>query len=272
MHGIDFLYRFSTSAMNDELLVDSVFIPDAGVCACCGRAEREWLRQEAVYYSKDRIKEIHCIPCHALFHGSTQFLGIERTIQGSDGLVEVPGKLGMLSTCALLVTRTETIIYSGEGYIKKLELAKNPFYKVQRATGFSQVMALLELNPEPPFLFISDLGRKKSELVENLKITTRHDEWNLCSAEGVSTINPQLVTELIEKIRSVEEDEKIIQAWLKAICHVSNGYIPSNDKSVEALTRKSPAFRRNVFPLLPDDPYQRIDTLRCVEHLMGYMR
>ena len=257
MHGVDFLYRYATSAMDDELLVES-FAPTASVhCACCGRISAEWLRPEAVISCIYQRDVTHCIPCYSLFHGSGKYLGIERGV--------VPGKIGMLATCALLVTKAGATIFTGESYAEKLSVATSPFLSVQRATGFAQTLALLNTDPKPPFLFISDLGRKKEALVANLRVTTDARRWFICSAKEVNTLMPTTVRKVFDTIQRSGFPENIVLQWLDAIWRVATGGIAANDRRVVDLSERLPEFRRTILPLLPNDPYQRIDSVRIVQ-------
>lgn len=264
MHGVDFLYRYATSAMDDELLVNC-FTPSALVhCACCGRISSQWLRPEAVVSFIYRRDVTHCIACYSLFHGSKKYWGIER----GDGERAIPGKLGMLATCALLVTPTETIIFTGESYAKKLTAAQSPFFSLQRVTGFAQTLALFELDPQPPFLFISDLGRKKEALVANLRVTTDAQRWFICSAKEQNTLMPTAVKNVFEAIQRSGFPEAVVLQWLDALWRVATGGIAANDRRVIELSARLPAFRRDILPLLPHDPYQRVDSLRIVQKWM----
>ena len=257
MHGVDFLYQYATSAMDGELLVES-FVPTASVhCACCGRISAEWLRPEAVVSRIYRRDVTHCIPCYSLFHGSRKYLGIERGV--------VPGKLGMLATCALLVTKTGATIFTGESYAEKLSVATSPFFSVQRVTGFAQTLALININPKPPFLFISDLGRKKEALVANLRVTTDARRWYICSAKEINTLMPTTVKRLFDAIHCSGFPEAIVLQWLDALWRVATGGIAANDRRVVELSERLPEFRREILPLFPNDPYQRIDSVRIVQ-------
>lgn len=257
MHGVDFLYQYATSAMDDELLAKS-FVPEVSVrCACCGRISAEWFRQETVVSHIYRRDVTHCIPCYSLFHGSKKYLGTERGV--------VPGKLGMLATCALLVTKTGTTIFTGESYAEKLSMATSPFFAVQPVTGFAQILALLNTDPKPPFLFISDLGRKKEALVTNLRVTIDARRWFICSAKEVNTLMPATVKKVFDAIRRSGFPEKIVLQWLDALWRVATGGIAANDRRVKDLSDRLPEFRREILPLFPNDPYQRIDSVRIVQ-------
>lgn len=261
MHGVDFLYQYATSSMNDELLTHC-FIPASLIhCACCGRISSDWLRPEAVVSHIYRRDVVHCIACYSLFHGSKKYLGIER----GEGDRAIPGKLGMLATCALLVTKAETVIFTGENYAKKLAVAQSPFFSLRYATGFAQTLLLLDLDPEPPFLFIADLGRKKEALVANLQVTTDARRWFICSAKEQNILMPNTVKNVFAAIQCSGFPDAVVSQWLDVLWRVATGGIAANDRRVVELSERLPAFRRDILPLLPNDPYQRIDSLRIVQ-------
>lgn len=265
MHGIDFLYRYATSAMDDELIAES-FVPAMPVhCACCNRFSTEWPRPEAVRSRIYQRDVIHCLPCYSLFHGSKKYLGIERGF----GERAVPGKLGMLQTCALLVATTKVIIFTGDNYAEKLSVAEAPFFSLHRATGFAQIIALLDINPEPPFLFISDLGRKKEALVANLRVTTDPRRWFICSAKELGILMPNSVKNLFDVIKRSSLPEAIVMQWLDVLWKVATGGIAADDRKVLELSTRAPEFRREILPLFPQDPYQRIDSVRIVQKWLG---
>jgi hypothetical protein len=273
MHAVDFLYRYATSAMDDELLAAS-FLPrdEILVCACCGRLSSAWYRPEAVRSVIYRQPVAHCLPCYALFHGSKKYLGIERTAKSLEGARAIPGKLGMLATCALLVTTEKVIIFTGENYAQKIAQAQAPFFSLRRATGIAQIVALLEINPQPPFLFISDLGRRKEPLVANLRVTAQKESWYLCSADKTETLHPNVLANLIDAIERSAMPADLISQWLSSLWRVATGGMAADDSSIIELSECLPDFRRRILPLFPHDPYQRIDCVRLVQTWMEAQR
>lgn len=265
MDGIDFLWQQATCQMADEMpLLDSRVSDDAISCYCCGRQSSEWavpdygLRVDSYILMEVPI----CAPCNALFHGSYRFMGIEK---GSPEKPGAAGKLGMLVGCGLLVTQKQRLLLTNPGWDKRLRVATQPIFELRQVSGRGALdyalNFIMELDQDEfPLLYISDLGRKKAELVANLKLTHSKAQIYVCSSDAAYRLNMAIV----QAIRTLQENDKScwkkLEGFISKGCH---GLIAPNDPGLHEFLSGNPdalAIARS----LPADPHEKLQLMRIV--------
>ncbi|MGO0305848.1 hypothetical protein ACTL6P_04410 [Endozoicomonas acroporae] len=265
MDGIDFLWQQVTSQMADEMqLVDSRANDDAISCYCCGRPSGEWgvpyyqLRVDTYLQTDVPI----CAPCNALFHGSYRYMGIEK---GTPEKPLVPGKLGMLVGCGLIVTQQRNLLLTNPGWDKRLRVATQPLFELHQVSGIGAMEYACHLigglsEEAFPLLYISDIGRKKAELVTNLKLTLSKAQIQVCSGELVFRTN----TELLDAIREMQQADK--SGWKKLerfIVNGCHGRIAPSDEGLHAFLSDNPEALA-IARRLPADPHEKLQLMKIV--------
>ena len=120
---------------------------------------------------------------------------------------------------------------------------------------------ILELDQDAfPLLYISDLSRKKAELVSNLKLTYGKEQIYVCSADATYRQN----TRLLQMIRTLQAEDK--SSWKKLAgfivkgCH---GLVAPNDPELHEFLTANPealAIARHS----PADPHEKLQLMRVV--------
>ncbi len=262
MDGIDFLWLHATHPMADEIqLLDANDSDEPISCYCCGRPSSEWavplyqLRLDSYLQLDVPI----CAPCNALFHGSYQYMGIEK---GTPEKPTAAGKLGMLVGCGLLVTQQQKILFTNPGWDKRLKTASKPIFEQHQVSGKGALdyalKLILELEDQAfPILYIADLGRKKAELVANLRLTISKASINICSADSAWRLN----TGLMQSIRTMQEQDK--SGWKKLSTFIfkgCHGQIAPNDPGVHEFLSDNPEALA-IARRLPADPHEKLQIL-----------
>lgn len=265
MDGIDFLWLQATNQMADEMQLLNANDSDEPIsCYCCGRPSGQWAEPYYLLRIDNYIKlDVPiCAPCNALFHGSYQYLGLEK---GTPEKPTAAGKLGMLVGCGLVVTQQQKLLLTNPGWDKRLRAAVTPIFELQQVSGKSALdfalNFILELDQDAfPLLYISDLGRKKAELVSNLTLTHHKEQIYVCSADATYRLN----TRLLHAIRTMQAEDK--SSWKKLegfIAKGCQGLIAPNDPGLHEFLTANPealAIARH----LPADPHEKLQLMRVV--------
>ena len=265
MDGIDFLWLHATHPMADEMQLLNANDSDESIsCYCCGRPSNDWavplyqLRLDSYIQLNVPI----CAPCNALFHGSYQYMGIEK---GTPEKPTAAGKLGMLVGCGLLVTQQQKILLTNPGWDKRLKTASKPIFEQHQVSGKGALdyalNFIMELGNEAfPLLYIADLGRKKAELVANLRLTISRASINICSADSAWRLN----TGLMQSIRTMQQHDKAgwkkLEGYIFKSCH---GQIAPNDDGLHAFLNTH-AEALTIARSLPADPHNKLQLLRVL--------
>ncbi|NQZ49648.1 MAG: hypothetical protein HRT95_05515 [Moritella sp.] len=262
MDPIDYLWTRLTEPLGAEMVLQEINGEDV-TCYCCDRKSQYWASGKYVNRQDSYLKmEVPvCAPCNALFLG-TQRLGIEK------GTQEKPagfGKLGMLAGCGLIVTAKESIILTNPGWHKRISYSDNVLCRLEMVSGksaFEYIVALMKtLEPADfPVLYISDLGRKKAELVKNLVYTTDSKVLIACSANGAARIDLALLDELQ---KFAVNDKKSWTKFKRFINDASHGRISPSDEKLQEFMAISPESLR-LARLLPADPHEKLALMRIV--------
>lgn len=250
MHGIDFLYRYLTRRLVSEFALQESDSNDA--CNCCGRASSDWLEpdKKTVGSYSGQI-EIHCLSCQCLYHGSFDKIGHE----GFRGSSPVAMKLGMLKGCGLLLTTEKSILYAPGKYFQKFKEAKDSIFdEIIDLGGKRVILDVLDRKPAPPYLFISNFGVKKKELVQNLKVTDTLRNLLVCSDAECIEI-PFAFLEFQKSLsQAAAKDSK---AWLELFKRSCSNYLTVDEVAkLNDITVKYPGISLAVRKL-PEDPHLR---------------
>ncbi|WP_419834087.1 hypothetical protein [Endozoicomonas atrinae] len=261
MDCIDFLWNRVTHAMAEEMKLREA---ENETCYCCNRHSSQWIdpRYEWRVDSYIRLEVPICAPCNALFHGSYQFLGIEK---GTEEKPVAPGKLGMLVGCGLIVTQTKAILLTNPGWDKRLRAAKRPLFTMVQVSGKSAAeYAITTIRSLPdaafPLLYISDIGRKKAELIQHMEYSLSRDLIYSCSSDPAIKMDMQLIDTMRALATSNKSGWKKLERFIFNACH---GRIAPNDAGLREFLLGWPealAFAQK----LPADPHEKLKLLRCV--------
>ncbi|WP_419533469.1 hypothetical protein [Endozoicomonas sp.] len=263
MDCIDFIWMKVTHAMAGEMSLQPV--TEEQTCYCCARRSRHWAvpLYESRVDSYIRLEVPICAPCNALFHGSYHYLGIDR------GTVEkpiAPGKLGLLVGCGLIVSQTRTLLLANPGWAKRLQSAEQPLFEnVVQASGKAAMEYAIETirelpESEFPLVYIHDIGRKKTELVQQLEYTPSRELIIACSPEPPIKLDMRLIDDL----RSLATRDKKTWTTLRLLiidhCY---GRIAPNDKPLQIFLANHPQARA-LAQRLPVDPHEKLQLMRAV--------
>lgn len=257
MHPVDFLYLHATQIVKDHLPQPENITE--GACHDCGRPAGQWLTPNEGCLGKDGYNQQyqHCVACESLYHGHESVTGIERkTKTGSD----VPQKFGMLASAALLVTEEGSTLLASRKILDKLP-ASFPIRAVE-ATGRNVLRWVLETPPTYPCLFISDLGRKKTELIQNLRLSYCPEEFYLCSANELGCINLDALGKAREAITDWPAND--INVWRSIVRDLAIGKRAPADTDVLSFWEANPD-KAAVARLLPANPHAKLTMLGLID-------
>ncbi|MBO9496933.1 hypothetical protein J7438_23000 [Thalassotalea sp. G20_0] len=149
------------------------------------------------------------------------------------------------------------------GWDKRLRVATRPLFELHQVSGKGAMEyachLITELSEEAfPLLYISDIGRKKAELVANLKLTLSKAQIQVCSGELVYRIN----TELLQAIREMQQADKSgcnkLQGFIVNSCH---GRIAPDDEGLHTFLSANPEALA-IARRLPADPHEKLQLIR----------
>lgn len=257
MHPVDFLYQHATHIVKDHL-PEPEALP-TGICHDCGRPVSQWLIPGRGCTGKDGYSQAyqHCIACESLYHGHESVLGVERQSSGGGS---VPQKFGMMASAALLVTEEGGTLLASNKILNKLP-ATFPLNTVE-ATGRGVLRWILENPPTYPCLFISDLGRKKTELIQNLRLSYSADEFYLCSANELGCINLDALATVRKGVADWPASD--IKAWRFLMRDLAVGKLAPADPNVLSYWEANPD-KAALARQFPADPHAKMTMLGLIE-------
>jgi hypothetical protein len=256
-HPIDFFYQHAGHVLKPYMTTVAATKDDH--CSVCGRSQPEWgYPTEKVVFTQYGVTEVHCVACHSLYEGSSELFGIERIARGSP----VPMKLGMAVGCGALVTPQGTTLYLN-AFIKKMEKAAKPPFPMVELTGKAAHLSIIDNPPEcDQFLYIGNFGRKKRDLVKNLRVSNR-DTLFICEESSCTEIPIKCLVDLRKASEGVSES--LITSVKRTLKDVFTGQsTPDNEKVIANLTKVADEAPSLVAAIraLPADPHQSIQILR----------
>lgn len=256
MHPVDFMYSHATQIVKDHL--PSPAPVTNGTCHDCDRPADQWLTAQG-YTGKDGYEQeyLHCVACESLYHGHESVMGVERRSRNGSG---VPQKFGMMASAALLVTEEKSTLLASSKILDKLP-ASFPLQTME-LTGRNVLRWVIENPPSYPCLFISDLGRKKTELIQNLKLSYGPDEFYLCSANNLGCIN----LEALRKIRNEVShwNKKDINEWRFLVRDIATGKLAPAAPSALSFWEANPQ-KAALARLLPANPHAKLTMLGLID-------
>lgn len=274
-HAVDLLYHAAGQRLLATEACDSRPGRPVDICADCARPSGAWVAGQAYEHSQYGVTDTHCPACHSLYVGSIEHLGIES--YRANGTKPVPAKLGMLTSAAGLVTAQGLTLFLPPGWVDKIGCPAQPIADIVPLSGrralfemFTRVQALAE-----PFLLIRDFGRKKRELVQNLRVSTRPEQAWVCDANGAESINIPLVMRLRAELAALPLPKPTAKAFFELMRGIAFGTrpLPARIRQTDGSSRDNDArafFVANpqLAPLaaqLPIDPYERLATLAILQ-------
>ena len=259
-HAIDFFYQHAGRVLRPFMNVESASETDR--CAVCERGSDQWLYPgEKVSFVNYGATEVHCVSCHSLYEGSIELFGVERMAGGS---TPVPMKLGMATGCGALVTPESTTLFLN-GFIKKMGQAKNPPFKMVELSGQKAHKTVLT---DPPtnkqYLYIGNFGRKKRDLVQNLKLS---DSGNLviCEESEQIVVNLQAARSLLLATEQTGLKVPRKNAIKTVLRKFYTGLLTPQDDSLltelDNIAKQEPMVWE-ALKTMPADPHERLNILK----------
>jgi hypothetical protein len=189
-----------------------------------------------------------CSACYTLYESSEEAMGIERKA-GKDGTV--PNKFGMLASVAVLIEPTKTTMFLPDKIFQKLP-SDFPITTVV-STKAEMRAALLARKIEYPAVYISDLGKKKKELVASIAFSISDERFVMCSADDVKYLNLTECRNAIAEFNKLPDKKTQMEA-VKTLRLIIDGHLSPEEAS--QVIEESP-FLARFLESAGKDPYQR---------------
>lgn len=240
----------------------------------CSICKREISKQPSefgtyAYIGQNSYKQdvTYCVCCAAFFQNNPEVLGIEKPKAPNTSQ-----KFGMLAGSGVFIEQDtqRTFFFIPDKSADKLpektvELMSELGIEVVKITQFNQLSFLSGTDLNFPALWINNFGKKTTNLVSNLKLSTSgsalqmvtDDELN-SSTEAMYKIDLPLLMRFSEKYMA----DKAKAKFKKALTDLSNGSI--SPKKMAELLEQHPSLKE-LLVLLPKDPHQRIELIRLAE-------
>lgn len=255
---IDIVFHHLTS-----IVEPAMGLPDAGAGQCdrCGQNVSEGYTSKGAYnIYKTKNQLYHCKSCRSLDVGDPDITGIERQAGTSGNFV--PNKFGMLASAGAVI-EIETgraILFAPQKIVDKLPRSFTDQINVRTELGQAQIQIVGQC--QPPFIYISDFGRKTDALVANLKTTHRHENVYACSDNGVEELNLSAASSIDKHLSEV--DEKQFRLFTTTVSQLSRGQVGPMEagKQLNAYPKLLEAFK-----LLPVDPHIRLNLIPLLRSL-----
>lgn len=258
MYGIDFLAKTLAQPMVDKLMVDAKKAEASIGCSCCGRLSDEWLYPGLYIHelSSYQVWEEKCLACQVLFVSMPEHFGEGRN-----------GRLGMLKGVGCLISEKESIVYAtGEHYKRMTAVTEPLFDNVVPLAGFNLFGdAWARMPDDAPFLLITNLGVKKSSLVENLKVTQSQEAVYACAESDRLTLAKDA---LILPSDLSETPRKAVNAWIEMLIRHAQQYLSREERrTLTELNAGHPQLAQATARLTAD-PHTRLQTLYITRKLL----
>ncbi len=252
MHPVDFIYKNATHVFKP--LMSLVEAKKTDVCATCHRPNEQWYERDVAAEAKTYGKtEIRCTACHSLAVSDPVRMGYAGKNK--------PVILSMLTGCGGLFTEKGTSLYLNS-YYERMEAAESPINWTRIKTPVRKMTEqFLKQPPDRPFIYVTDFGRKRDQLIKNLAFSTP-TALKLCSDSDQITIR---YTDY-EKIRQVldKTDKKIITKWKALMRGILYGRIAPNDEKASVFWSENKELQDASTQILPD-PHYRLALIRLLE-------
>ncbi len=166
--------------------IEYQYIASNSPCSCCGATSDVWpTPNQAVPFTDGYGRDLLlCEDCITLYQSSAEAMGVERMAKGNP----VPNKFGMLSSVLVVADQAGVTMLVPQKIADKLP-AGFPVRTYTYATLGDAYRKIYEGDWQYPAVFITDLGKKKGELIRNLRFSYSDKKAFLCSAEAVSVLN-----------------------------------------------------------------------------------
>jgi hypothetical protein len=184
-------------------------------------------------------------------------MGIERKA-GAEGVV--PNKFGMWSSVAVIVDQDGATLLMPEKIISKLP--ENFPLKVISATKPEMTEALIFAEVKFPAVLISDLGKKKQELVQSLQFSLSDRDRVLCSADSTEHVNAVALKSGLDALAVLSKKDRA--AAINLLQQIVRGDV--SPRETANLTTDAPSVRTAI-AATSKDPYQRILLLKMAKKI-----
>lgn len=228
-------------------------------CSCCGAPPASWPTPEKAVLDKDGygMDLVLCEDCIPLYNSTVEHMGVER-LTGSKS--EVPNKFGMWASVSVIADQNGATLYMPQKIFDKLP----PGFPVKTVVWESKKQATeLMTNADVawPAVVISDLGKKKPEMVNSLVYSYGSTEVAWCSADETSLFNQEALLKIIELVKPLAKKERT--AISKALTQSAGGLVSPAGLYDLAMSNE------NLLKVLQleSDPIARKFIARCINGL-----
>ncbi|MEY8199892.1 MAG: hypothetical protein RPS47_11680 [Colwellia sp.] len=216
------------------------------ICGNCTQPSSEWPTPNmGVQGYKDSYGTVMdvCEACITLYESSVEAMGVERS-------KTVPNKIGMWPSVAVLAEPEKITLFMPDKIAQKLP--ESFPLNVVVATKADMRKALYQNEITYPAVYISDLGKKKKDLVKSMRYSYSDSNFIMCSADQTSYINLNQVRSSIEQFLLLDKkNQKLAVSAIKGL--VNGGKTPDQ---VSDLVADFPDVAQ-LISKMGRDPYQR---------------
>lgn len=256
MREVNILHRYLTGIVGPAM---GAPVSGEGVCDRCGQRVAAGYAVKSSYkiVGRDHIN-FNCQACRSLDVGSAAITGIERSV----GAKQVANKFGMMASAGTVIeTETgKTIFFAPQKIMDKFPDIFLRNIDVRPVLGLAQLQ-MIDDECAPPFLYISDFGRKTDTLIKNLKITVGLDAVFACNDTNVTEIPYAAAKAVHAGLKTVDNPDFAL--FVQTVSRLAKGEITPID-AYRAIENDD---LLSAFRLLPADPHLRLTLLSVLKSL-----
>ncbi|MCA6065347.1 hypothetical protein [Thalassolituus marinus] len=230
-------------------------------CDCCAAKPDTWPTPCKAAVVKDGYgRELHiCEDCIPLYQSNADVMGVERAAGNSGGVV--PNKFGMLASVLVVVDQAGVTLMAPKKIADKLP-SSFPVNTYEYPSLSDAYQRIYTRDWQYPAVFITDLGKKKGELVRNLRFSYSAEKAFLCTAENVSPLNLGAIKECLNIASSM--DKKARTLAIKLMRDAPNGRITPKNM---ALAIKDQPNVKSLLIAATTDPVMRIAVAQAMKNV-----
>ena len=256
-------WQFVSRKLTSWLLehIEYQLVPHDSPCDCCAAKPDTWPTPgQASVFTDGYGRELHlCEDCITLYQSNADVMGIERAA-GKSGSV-VPNKFGMLASVLVVVDQAGVTLMAPTKIAEKLPSAfpVNTYVYPSLSDAYQRIY---NGDWQYPAVFITDLGKKKGELVRNLRFSYSAEKAFLCTAEQVSSLNLSAVKECLSIAAGM--DKKALNLAIKLMRDAPNGRITPAEMAQAVKDQPSV---KSLLIAATTDPAMRIAVAQAVKNV-----
>ena len=246
-------WQFVSRKLTGWLLphLDYTLMPAGEPCGCCKAPPETWpSKSMAVQYTDSYGRDMAiCEDCLPLYVSRADLMGVERLARGNP----VPQKFGMLASVKVVADQRSVVMFVPQKIAEKLPKSFPVAYQTYASLAEANRL-ILTTEWEYPIVVIADLGKKKGEMIENLRYSYSPRKVFLSTAEHTDIVNITAVNECIELARGL--DKKIRNVAIKAMRDMASGKVSPAD--LASVVNENPEIRGLMRASTPDPALRQI--------------